>query len=452
MARPQGQTPARASTVAHAPLPEGFAHSPAARRALELLKSDEAVLNISGRAGTGKTTLIRYLIQADPDTPTVLLAPTGIAAINAGGQTIHSFFGFPPRILNEEALEGRWVKRVLREVQRIIVDEISMVRCDVLDAMDIRLRNAKRDPRPFGGVQLVFVGDYFQLPPVIPQTESEVLAAMGYENGFAFGAHVMRNVEPAHLRLETIHRQTEEAFIDLLGGVRTDPADSRCVAELNEHCYGPHREGVTPVILTTINARADQYNQRRLEALPGEVRGYEGASEGNYDLSREKPPAPPGLVLKPGARVMALKNDANGRWVNGSLGVVSSLGDKSVMVLFDHADGPVEVGKSDWEKVRYDWEEGAEKIVSSVTGKYSQIPLQLAWAVTIHKAQGLSFDDVRVDMGRAAFAPGQAYVALSRARTLDGLSLARPLTEGDFFIDPAVARYDLDIERTAEFV
>lgn len=443
--------PRRASSVAHEPLPPGYADTPAARRALELMRSGESVISISGRAGTGKTTLIRYLMQADEETPSVLLAPTGIAAINVGGQTIHSFFGFPPRILDEAELADHYPRKVLRQVKRIIIDEISMVRCDVLDAIDLRLRQAKRSHQPFGGVQVLFVGDYFQLPPVTPQAETEVLAAMGYEHAFAFGAKVMQRTEPAHIRLEAIHRQTEQEFIDLLGGVRVGPADSRAVALLNEYCHRPHREGAIPIILTTTNARAEQYNFRRLEALPGaEPRIYQGAAEGSFDLSREKPPAPAGLALKPGARVMALKNDQNGRWVNGSLGVVTGLGDASVRVLFDGTDEAVEVGPSGWEKVRYDWDGEGEKIVSLVAGKYTQIPLTLAWAVTIHKAQGLSFDDVRVDMGRAAFAPGQAYVALSRARTLDGLSLARPLTEDDFFVDPAVARHDSEVERLAE--
>ncbi len=442
----------RASTVAQEKLPEGYAETRAARRALELLRSGEPALNISGRAGTGKTTLIRYLIQADPETPTVLLAPTGIAAINAGGQTIHSFFGFPPRILDPKAMEARYPTRVLKAVKRIVIDEISMVRCDVLDAMDFRLRQAKRSARPFGGVQLVFVGDYFQLPPVIPQAESEALAMLGYEHGFAFGAKALGDAEPAHLRLETIHRQSEEHFIELLGGVRVDPADARAVETLNAHCCGPHRDGAIPIILTTTNARAENYNVRRLEALPGAARIYEGAAEGNYDLLREKPPAPAGLALKPGARVMALKNDTEKRWANGSLGVVTALYESSVDVRFDGADGSVEVGKTEWEKIRYDWDTGAESIVSLVAGKYAQIPLTLAWAVTIHKAQGLSFDDVRVDIGKGAFAPGQAYVALSRARTLDGLSLARPLAVTDFFVAPEVARHDAMVERMAEFV
>lgn len=442
----------RAATVAQEPLPEGYAETAAARRALELLRSGEPALSISGRAGTGKTTLIRYLMQADPETPTVLLAPTGIAAINAGGQTIHSFFGFPPRILNTDAMEARYPTKVLKQVQRIVIDEISMVRCDVLDAMDFRLRQAKRNSQPFGGVQLVFVGDYFQLPPVTPQAETEVLQAMGYESAFAFGARAMQALEPAQLRLETIHRQSEEHFIDLLGGVRVDPADARAVEELNEHCYGPHRDGPIPIILTTTNARAENYNVRRLEALPGAPREYVGAAEGTFDLFRDRPPAPAGLVLKPGARVMALKNDTEKRWANGSLGVVTALYESSVDVRFDGADESVEVGKGDWEKVRYDWDAGADKIVGQVAGKYTQIPLTLAWAVTIHKAQGLSFDDVRIDMGRAAFAPGQAYVALSRARTLAGLSLARPLAVTDFFVDPEVARYDAMVERTAELL
>jgi ATP-dependent exoDNAse (exonuclease V) alpha subunit len=450
--RPTQRQPARASSISQEALPAGYADSDVARRTLELMRGDETLLSISGRAGTGKTTLIRYLMQADRETPTVLLAPTGIAAINVGGQTIHSFFGFPPRILDQATVSDRYPTRVMKEVKRIIVDEISMVRCDVLDAMDFRLRQAKRSAKPFGGVQLIFVGDYFQLPPVIPSAESEVLESMGYENGFAFSARVMAAAEPAHLRLETIHRQSEEAFIDLLGGVRVDPADARAVRELNENCHRPHREGAIPIILTTTNARAEQYNVRRLEALPGSMREYTGAAEGSYDLSREKPPAPVGLALKPGARVMALKNDADRRWVNGSLGVVTGMGASSVRVLFDGADEAVEVGPSGWEKVRYDWDQGADKVVSLVAGKYTQIPLTLAWAVTIHKAQGLSFDDVRVDMGRAAFAPGQAYVALSRARTLDGLSLARPLAVTDFFVDPAVARYDSHVEQVAEYL
>jgi ATP-dependent exoDNAse (exonuclease V) alpha subunit len=430
--------------------PPQLPSSHAVNRLLSLCQGRAQVISVSGRAGTGKTTLIHQLRQADPHAKQVVLAPTGVAALNVRGQTIHSFFSLPPRILDAEALKTARPRRLWREIERVIIDEISMVRADVLDAIDLRLRTARKSFAPFGGVQLVLVGDYFQLPPVVPQEEAQILFAMGYPNGFAFSAHVMQQVEVAHLHLNTVHRQTEPRFVELLGELRSPDVDEDTIAEINELCCRDHREGREPMILTGTNAAADAYNRRNLDGLATPEASYQGKATGEFDIARERLPVPQMLTLKTGARVMAVKNDAGHHWVNGSLGHVTGLEGDHVEVRFDGRRESHVVKPQAWEKIRYEWNESGNNVTANVLGAYSPIPLILGWSTTIHKAQGLTLEDVRIDIGRGAFASGQAYVALSRARTLEGLSLARPLGPADFFVDPAIIEHEREIGRLAE--
>jgi len=294
------------------------------------------------------------------------------------------------------------------------------------------------------------VGDYFQLPPVVPQEEAQILYAMGYPNGFAFSAHVISQVEVAHLHLKTVHRQTEPRFVELLGELRSSHVETDTTDEINELCCRDHRPGREPMILTGTNAAADAYNRRNLDALNTPEASYQGKAAGEFDVARERLPVPQTLTLKVGARVMAVKNDTSHHWVNGSLGHVTGLGDDHVEVHFDRGRVSHIVKPQAWEKIRYEWNESGNSVVANVVGAYSQIPLILGWSTTIHKAQGLTLEDVRIDIGRGAFASGQAYVALSRARTLEGLSLARPLRPDDFFIDPAILEHEGELGRLAE--
>lgn len=410
------------------------------RRALDRIEAGAPIILVLGGAGTGKTTFLHEL-RKDPRGRQVFLAPTGVAALQLGGQTIHSFFGIPPRILNPDEVTPRaQVRRLLKKLDRLVIDEISMVRADLLDTVDQALRISRDDPRPFGGVQVVLVGDFLQLPPVVPMAEREMLGHMGYEGPFAFDSKVLQGQEVTGVPFTVVHRQSDRAFVEILGAVRRGIALDAAVEALNAACARPHREGALPVILTPTNARADAYNQRGLAALSGEERAFEGTLKGEFGLEGDRLPVPERLVLKAGARVMALRNDPARRWVNGSVGTVLSIGAHSALVRLD--SGPsVEIESFTWERIRYGWDAGTGRIEAQVVGAYSQLPLVPAWAMTMHKAQGLTLEDVRLDFDNGAFAAGQAYVALSRARALEGLSLARPLRRSDIRHDRRVAQF-----------
>ena len=332
--------------------------------------------------------------------------------------------------------------KLWRKVDRIVIDEVSMVRVDLIDAMDVILRRIRRDERPFGGVQMIFVGDFLQLPPVTPDQEGEMLRQLGYTSPFAFSARAVADIGARYITLDKVHRQTDPLFIDILGKLRAGRNVGDALQTLNERCVGLHREGAAPMLLTGTNARATRYNLEGLRGISEDVTVYDGITAGTLEKERGRLPVPEALELKTGARVMAVKNDPGGRFVNGSLGTVWEVKKRKVRVRFD--DDPViaEVEAQSWESFRYKWDEKEKRIESEVVGSYKQIPLILAWAATIHKAQGLTLDDVRIDLEGGAFASGQAYVAISRARSLEGLSLTRALSPYDFLVDPTLAEFD----------
>jgi len=404
------------------------------------LAAKTPIVFVTGRAGTGKSWLIRALMQEDRTTPQAVLAPTGLAAMNIGGQTVHSFFGFPPRPLIGHAEKPNWFfTKTARGLKRLIIDEISMLRADVMDAMDSHLRAARRSVRPFGGVQMLLVGDFYQLPPVVRGDEGRLLEDAGYSSPYAFSAHVLRDADVSAVELTEVRRQTDQYFIDLLSSIRERADIKEAVAGLNEACLG--RElAQRPVLLCATNAVADGYNTRGLAALNApEVRfagGFEGAAPKGGLTDRF--PAPIELVLKRGARVIFTQNDPEGRWVNGSLGTVLHIEESIVHVKLDAGD-EVQVERAVWPQARWVWNETEKRMDVKEEFKYVQFPLAPAWALTIHKAQGMTLDAVEIDLGRGAFAPGQTYVALSRARSLEGLRLTRPLTERDVQVDPAIA-------------
>jgi ATP-dependent DNA helicase PIF1 len=419
-----------------------FADEPGAQEALEAIDSGANCIFILGRAGTGKTTLVRHITQSRGTTKQVVLAPTGIAAINVRGQTIHSFFRLPPRLLDRDNIEPSRPNRLWSHIERIIIDEISMVRVDVMDAMDAVLRKARSDDRPFGGVQMVLVGDFLQLPPVVPPQEAEMLLQMDYRSPYCFSAKSLADGEPTFVRLPTVRRQTDPLFIELLGQLRSVGDLDAAVTELNKRCSKPHRANAEPMLLTGTNAKANHYNLSGLDAIDDEPKIYTARITGKFSHKEDRLPAPETLVLKLGARVMVLKNDPKNRWVNGSLGTVTELEHDRVQIRLDSDGSVVGIERQSWENIRYKWDQANKKVITEVIGSFSQIPLNLSWAVTIHKAQGLSLDDVRIDLEGGAFASGQAYVAISRARSLDGLSLSRPLRSSDVFIDPLLAKFD----------
>jgi ATP-dependent DNA helicase PIF1 len=412
-------------------IPEGYIQ---ARR---LVEDGSRLVFVSGNAGTGKTTLIRYL-QENISLRHVVLAPTGVAALNAGGATIHSFFRFPPRIQDPDHLHIPEDRRIYQKLELIIIDEASMLRADMLDSIDAFLRVCNEDFSPFGGVRILLLGDMFQLPPVVTRDEREVLDERGYETPYFFSAACLRGMDIAHVELDEIFRQTDPEFVSLLNRVRVAESTQGTIARLNEYCGGP--VGEHDITLTCTNAAADAINGDRLRGLASEERLFLGETEGKFGLDGDRLPSPLELRLKPGARVMFTKNDDEGRWVNGTLGTVTWLSGGRIEVDIDGA-GIHEVPRVTWQSYRYRLDRESDRIVADEAGRYTQYPLMLAWAVTIHKSQGKTLDRVMVDFGSGAFAPGQAYVALSRCRSLEGLRLARPLRAGDVQCDGRIRRF-----------
>lgn len=419
--------------------------------ALAAIEHNHPVVLITGRAGTGKTTLIRKLIK-EGGKGQVVLAPTGVAAVNVGGQTIHSFFRIPPRMHNvSEILPRRGGKKLFSGLKRIIIDEVSMVRADVMDAVDHALKINRRDHRPFGGVQIVLVGDFLQLPPVVRGAEAQILSQMGYATPFAFSAKCLQGHSVTKVELTKVYRQESLDYVELLGNLRTGHDLGLAIEKFNIHCHGEHKRDASPIILTGTNAVAQRYNKKGMVDLPSQAMTYTGILSGQFNLKQDKLPAPEELMLKEGARIMMVRNDKQKRWVNGSLGTVTRLSPLSVWVelddAFDGGTGPYEVKKESWENMRYVWNAEAAQIEAEEAGSYTQLPIMPAWAITIHKAQGLTLENVRVDLKSGAFVSGQAYVALSRARSLEGLSFAYPLKDSDILIDPRIKGFFEELEQ-----
>ena len=388
-------------------------------------------LFLTGRAGTGKTTMLRrFLTEAGENT--VVLAPTGVAAMNAGGQTIHSFFKLPPRLIEPTDIKRLRGVRLIKAIETMIIDEISMVRSDMLDAIDRSLRLNRGSKRPFGGVRMILSGDLHQLPPVARGNEAEILNER-YGGHYFFNAPGFREAEFALLALKHVFRQADPRFLALLGAMRqgrlTAP-DERLL-----HTLVSKRSAVeasaSHVVLTPNNANAFRINQARLDELPGKPHTLPAKVQGDFD--EKSYPTEADLELKEGARVMLIKNDPEGRWVNGSLATVDSFRGDNVMV---ELDGHIyEIEPAAWEKYKYELDPETRKVSREVVGTFKQVPLRLAYAVTIHKAQGLTLDKVFIDFDRGMFAHGQAYVAFSRARSLEGLEISRALRPRDLVID-----------------
>jgi hypothetical protein len=404
-------------------------------RLIASLRGTSPVVLLHGRAGTGKTTLIRSL--KEEGFRHVIVAPTGIAALNAGGQTIHKFFGIPPRIVNLEDIKPRHrLGSILRRIDIIAIDEISMVRADLLDVIDATLRVNLDSNTPFGGKKLLLVGDFLQLPPVVEETDAPILEHRGYEFTHAFGAKCLFEQQQVKLiELVTVYRQSDPAFLELLHNIRCGHGLDDTVQRLNCLCNRPHRDAAKPVTLTTRTEDVLKYNRRGLAALPGNPIRFHGAIEGDFRIARDRLPAPEQLDMKKGARVLMVKNDPEHRWVNGSLGTVSRLSDSAVWVCLDGTSKEEEVHRATWESIEYQYDALTQRVNPVVVGTYTQFPVVLAWAMTIHKAQGLTLEDVRIDLGHGAFSAGQTYVALSRARSLDGLSFSQPLRVSDVMTD-----------------
>ncbi len=417
------------------------------RAVLDLIESTRDHVFVTGRAGTGKSTLLQAFLEST-DRTVIVCAPTGVAALNVGGQTIHSLFRLPIGLIADQELENPpQLARLLREVDTIVIDEISMVSADLMDAIDRRLRESRARPNePFGGAQVVLFGDPYQLAPVPGRDEGErAYYADHYRSMWFFDAKAWREAELRIVELQTIHRQQDESFRRMLSAVRHGEVTPEIGRALNEAGARPApAEGI--LTLATTNATVTRINQDALRRLPGDGKIARAEIAGEFG-GRGGYPADEALELKVGAQVMFLRNDTGGeglpRWVNGTLGTVERIG-KTVWVKVE-GEG-FEVVPATWEKYRYTYSAATKRVTKDVVAEFTQFPLRLAWAVTIHKSQGSTYDRAIVDLGARAFAPGQAYVALSRIRSIEGLYLTRGLRPSDVIVDDDVRRFMADVE------
>jgi len=416
-------------------------------RALTIMERTDHHVFITGRAGTGKSTLLNHFRRITKKEIAVL-APTGVAALNIEGQTIHSFFNFKPNITPEKIKKVTGADgRLYKEFDTIVIDEVSMVRADLLDCIEKFLRlNGPSRKKWFGGVQMVFIGDLYQLPPVVTTAEKEIFSHR-YETPYFFSGQVFKEetFDMEFIELEKVYRQTEPDFIALLNAIRNRTCTDEDIERLNNRC----RPGYVPpddefcITLTSTNDLAAERNLAKLEELPGEIMEFGGALSGRFD--RSSLPAEECLKVKKGAQVMLVNNDKFGRWVNGSLGIVTGTGEDNEgerAVIVELQDGStVPVTPYTWEIFEYLYDRSTKQIATRKTGSFTQYPLRLAWAVTIHKSQGKTFDNVIIDIGRGAFAHGQVYVALSRCTHFDGIVLTKKIKKGHILMDWRVVKF-----------
>ena len=412
------------------------------------IENTNVSLFLTGKAGTGKTTFLRHITDTTAKRY-VVLAPTGVAAVNARGATIHSFFSLPlcpylpdvPELRTEYQMPEQYRRlrkdkiKIIKTLDLLIIDEVSMVRADLMDAIDMTLKRYRRSQKPFGGVQLLMIGDAQQLSPVVTEKERPYIERV-YPSPYFFSSKALGQLDYVTIELRRIYRQSDAEFIDILGGIRDATVTPQMLRALNARLHAP--AGPDWIRLTTHNSQADSINASRMEALPGEAVTYEAGIDGDYPESLY--PAAERLTVKPGARMMFIRNDPDGRFYNGKLGTVADATQSVVTIDTDDGDR-LEVTPMDWENLQYTLDDGSGEILQEVKGTFRQFPLRPAWAITIHKSQGLTFDHVIIDAG-AAFAFGQVYVALSRCRTLEGISLESPIRASLLYADEDVSRFN----------
>ena len=423
------------------------------QNALQIIQYTNRSLFLTGKAGTGKSTFLRYIAE-NTKKKHVVLAPTGIAAINAGGATLHSFFKLPfhPLLPNDTQYNARNIRgtmkynqekrKLLQELELIIIDEISMVRADIIDFIDKILRIYCRNMRePFGGKQILLVGDIFQLEPVVKDEERQLLQPF-YPNSFFFSAHVFREIQLVSIELKKVYRQTDEHFIHLLDKIRKSETTVSDLYTLNQRVGREINTSGMSITLSTRRDTVDYINQQKLEELPDETVMFEGVVTGEFP--ENSLPTPKELELKCGAQILFIRNDKEHRWVNGTLGIIIGFdineGRETIYVHTDDEEDVI-VEREVWSNVKYTFNEQEKKIEEHEIGTYTQFPLRLAWAITVHKSQGLTFKHVKIDFTGGAFAGGQTYVALSRCTSLEGISLKEPLRRSDIFVRSEVVQF-----------
>ena len=391
---------------------------------------------VTGRAGTGKSTLLNHLAW-NTSKQLVICAPTGVAALNVGGQTIHSLFRLPIGVIADRTIEQNAdVRKLLNTIETLVIDEVSMVNADLLDAIDRSLRQARQRPlEAFGGVQVVLFGDPYQLAPVPGDADERAYFVDQYRSMWFFDAKVWDEADLRIFELNTIHRQHEEEFKAMLNAVRHGSVTAEIAGRLNETGARP-APASGAITLATRNDTVNAINAKALAGLPGRVLTAKAEITGEF--GGRAFPADDALQLKVGARVMFLRNDADQRWVNGSVGTVTAISS----TVFVEVDGEEhQVQPAIWEKFKYSYSPATKELKRDIVAEFQQFPLRLAWAVTIHKSQGKTYDRAIVDLGQRSFAPGQTYVALSRITALEGLFLTRPLRPSDIIVDQDVRRF-----------
>lgn len=410
--------------------------------ALDVLEKTNTSMFITGRAGTGKSTLLQ-LFRNTTRKKVAVLAPTGVAALNVRGQTIHSFFKFPAKPLHKTEIKRLRQRKIYQKLEVLIIDEISMVRADLMDNIDWFLRKNRENPLPFGGVQVVFFGDLFQLPPVVATEQERMMFRMQYTSQYFFSAHVFEEFELEMMELRKIYRQDGRHFIRLLESVRLNYIDYDDLSDLNERHIPDFEPEAYYITLSARNATVNSINTKELSQLITPSSVYLGKVEGSFDVRLY--PTDLALSLKEGAQVMFIKNDPERKFVNGTIGKIVDLTSEAIKVMVQDFDGTerlIDVPKLEWEILKYSVDEKDEsKIETKAVGKFTQYPLKLAWAITIHKSQGKTFERVIIDLGKGAFAHGQTYVALSRCKTLEGIVLKQALRPQDIKVDEQVVDF-----------
>lgn len=415
---------------------------------------------LTGKAGTGKTTFLKYVTQTTSKR-FVVLAPTGVAAINAGGSTIHSFFQLPlcpylpdvKELVTEYQMPERYRSlrkervKIIRTLDLLIIDEISMVRADLLDAVDMTLRRYRHSDKPFGGVQLLMIGDAQQLSPVVKENERQYISQV-YQSPYFFHSKALQKLPYVTIELQKVHRQQDQEFVDILNGIRENRPSAKILQSLNSRVKA-YEDCDDVIRLTTHNAQADRVNTMKLDELPGDIVTFAAEVEGEFPENSY--PADEMLSLKKGAQVMFIRNDSEAGFYNGKIGKVSEIGANGVVSVTDSDGLTIAVSPVEWTNSQYVLNDESGEIEQSVVGTFKQLPLRIAWAITIHKSQGLTFDKVIIDAG-AAFAFGQVYVALSRCRTLEGISLDSPIRTSTIYSDMHVSDFNDSIQAEAQSV